>query len=168
MVNTRPAAQSGFTYLSVIFILAILSGGLALLGEVWDSAARRDKEAELLFVGQQYRQAIERYYLGGQRQYPRSLDDLLKDPRRPTTERYLRTRYLDPITGTAQWGIVQAPGGGIMGVHSLSDQAPLKTANFRRRDSGFENLVTYADWKFIYAPTPQAAASRPAARAPSR
>lgn len=168
MVSHRSAAQRGFTYLSVIFLLAIMSGGLALLGEVWDTAARREKEAELLFVGHQYRKAIERYYLSGQRQYPRSLDDLLKDPRRAGTERYLRAKYLDPITGKAEWGLVPAPGGGIMGVHSLSEDAPLKTANFRQRDSGFENLPSYADWKFIYTPTPQAGAIRPAPRPPVR
>ena len=167
MVSLRPAAQGGFTYLTVIFLLAILSGGLALLGEVWDSAARRDKEAELLFVGHQYRKAIERYYLSGQRQYPRSLDDLLKDPRRPGTERYLRAKYIDPITGKADWGLVPAPDGGIMGIYSLSEDAPIKTANFRQRDSGFENLPRYADWKFIYAPGPQAA-NRPPPRPPVR
>ena len=47
----------GFTYLTVLFMVAILAGGLALIGEVWHTSAMREKEAELLFVGQQYRKA---------------------------------------------------------------------------------------------------------------
>lgn len=158
----RPRKHGGFAYLTVIFILAILSGSLALIGEVWDTATRREKEAELLHVGHQYRKAIERYFLAGLRQYPRSLDDLLKDPRRPTTARYLRFRYPDPVTGKAEWGIVKAPDGGIMGVYSLSDSAILKSANFRLRDKAFEGTEKYSDWKFVYTPPQQAAASKPA------
>ena len=43
--------------------------------------------AELLHVGNEYRKAIERYYLSGPRQYPRTLADLLMDPRQPGTAR---------------------------------------------------------------------------------
>ncbi len=154
--------HQGFTYLTILFVVALLTGGLALLGEVWHTASQREKEAELLFIGNQYRKAIERYYLSGQRLYPRELDALIKDPRRSTTERYLRKHYTDPITGKAEWGVVKAPDGGIMGVHSLSVDKPLKTANFRVRDKGFDNLEKYADWKFIYMP-PQPAAAKPTA-----
>jgi type II secretory pathway pseudopilin PulG len=164
MVNPQGAApaQRGVTYLALLFIVAILGGGLALTGEVWETNARRDKEAELLFIGHQYRKAIERYYLSGaQHRYPPSLEDLLKDPRRPGTERYLRRLYRDPMTGK-DWGLVKAPDGGIWGVHSVSDEKPLKRAGFKLRDGGFERAQTYADWKFIHS-TP-AAAPKPAAK----
>ena len=55
-------------------------------------------EAELLYGGNQYRRAIERYYVSGPRQFPRALEDLLKDPRKPGTERYLRKLYIDPLS----------------------------------------------------------------------
>jgi type II secretory pathway pseudopilin PulG len=150
----------GFTYLGVIFMLALLGSGLALLGEVWHTAAQREKEAELLFAGNQYRKAIERYFLAGARQYPRTLDDLLQDPRRPGTERHLRTRYPDPITGKPEWGIVQAPDGGIMGVHSLSHATVIQSANFRLRDRAFEGLKKYSDWKFVYTTPAPAVTAR--------
>lgn len=154
----------GFTYLTVLFVVAMLGGGLALVGELWHTAAQREKEAQLLFVGDQYRRAIGQYYLSGpQRQYPRSLTDLLKDPRRPSTERYLRRLYPDPITGKDEWGLVKAPDGGILGVYSLSDDAPFKSANFRVRDAAFEGKSKYSDWKFAFAPAAQgAAAPKPA------
>jgi type II secretory pathway pseudopilin PulG len=155
----------GFTYLTVLFMVAILSIGLALVGEVWYTGTKREKEAELLFVGNQYRKAIERYYLTGpQRQYPRSLEELVKDPRRPTTERYLRKVYLDPMTGK-DFALVKAPDGGIVGVRSESEEAPLKIAGFKARDAAFENAQKYSDWRFIHtAPKPAPPAPKPGAK----
>ena len=121
--------QRGFTYLTALFMVAMIAGGLALAGEVWDTAAKREKEAELLFAGNQYRKAIERYFISGpQRQYPRALEDLLKDARRPGTERYLRRLYPDPITGKA-WALVKAPDGGIC----VSNAAPTAATFFAPR-----------------------------------
>jgi len=156
----RACRCSGFTYLTILFVVAIMGAGLALVGEVWHTAAVREREAELLYVGNQHRKAIERYYLSGPRQYPRSLSDLLKDPRKPGTERYLRQFYPDPVTGK-DWGIMKAPDGGIMGVHSLSSDKPLKTARFHIRDRGFEGAASYSDWKFVYTPAAQQAPLQP-------
>ena len=151
----------GFTYIGVLFLAAIMAGGLALTGDVWHTSTMREKEAELLFVGNQYRKAIQRYYLTGpQRQYPRSLDDLLKDPRQPATVRYLRKLYPDPITGN-EWVLIKAPDGGILGVHSASQEKPFKTANFKLRDRSFDGVEKYSDWKFIFQP---AAVTKPAAK----
>ncbi|HZS65519.1 MAG TPA: type II secretion system protein [Burkholderiales bacterium] len=151
----------GFTYMTVLFIVAVITAGLALVGEMWETAAKREKETQLLFVGNEYRKAITRYYLAGKNQYPRALEDLLKDPRQPGVVRYLRRLYPDPLTGAAEWGIVKAPDGGIAGVYSLSEDKPLKTANFKVRDAGFEGAQAYSAWKFIYSPVGpgQAAAS---------
>ena len=138
--------------MGVLFLAAIMAGGLALTGEVWHTATMREKEAELLFVGNQYRRAIERYYLTGpQRQYPRSLEDLLKDPRLPGTVRHLRTLYPDPISGK-EFVLVMAPEGGILGVHSASDDQPFKTSAFKTRDNAFEGAQKYSDWKFVFRP----------------
>jgi type II secretory pathway pseudopilin PulG len=166
----RRSTQHGFTYLTILFVVAILGGGLALIGEVWHTAVQREKEAELLYIGSEYRKAIGLYYLAGPRVYPRNLDDLLKDPRRPATLRHLRQRYPDPITGKPEWGLVKAPDGGIMGVYSLSEDKPLKTANFRAIEAGFADREKYSDWKFVHTqpqaagtlqPTPKATAAAP-------
>lgn len=149
MVTTR---QQGFTYLLVLFIVAVIGSGLAVAGTMWETAARREKEAELLFAGHQYRAAIARYYLAGPRQYPPALEDLLKDPRKPNTVRYLRRLYPDPMTGKP-WVLIKAPTGGILGVHSVSEDAPLKTGGFSVPDAAFEDRKSYAAWTFVYAPT---------------
>jgi type II secretory pathway pseudopilin PulG len=143
-------------------MVAIMAGGLALVGEVWSTSNAREREAELLHVGNEYRKAIERYYLlGPQRQYPKSLADLLKDPRQPGTVRYLRKLYPDPITGKEEWGLVKSADGGFAGVHSLSEAAPLKNAGFAVRDAAFEGKSKYSEWQFVFAPAQPAAAAKP-------
>lgn len=153
-----PAEQHGLTYLALIFAVAILSLASAAASELWSTAQRRDKERELLIVGNQFRQAIGRYYEaspGGAKKYPYSLEDLLKDNRHLVAHRHLRKIYPDPITGKAEWGIVQAPTGGIMGIYSLSEGKPLKSANFEPKDKEFEEKEKYSEWKFTYAPPMQ-------------
>jgi type II secretory pathway pseudopilin PulG len=166
--------QAGFTYLTVMFIVAILMGGLAILGETWETSARREKELELLFIGNQYRRAIGLYYLstpGVVKAYPRQIEDLLKDPRQPGTVRHLRKLYPDPITGKP-FVVIKGADGGVQGVNSPSDDAPLKVANFRVRDATFEGAQKYSDWKFIHTPPPAAASpaapgAKPAAGTPA-
>jgi hypothetical protein len=68
-------------------------------------------------------------------------------------QHHLRRIYRDPLTGSVDWALVEAPGGaGIMGVHSASTQAPIKTGNFAARDAAFEGAAKYADWQFVYVP----------------
>jgi type II secretory pathway pseudopilin PulG len=153
--------ERGFTYITVLFMVAIMSGGLALIGEVWHTANMREKEAELLHIGNEYRKAIERYYLSGpSRQYPKNLSDLIQDPRQPGTVRHLRRLYPDPITGKDEWGMVKSADGGFAGVHSLSEDAPLKTSGFAVRDASLEGKTKYSEWQFVFA-APQGAAAKP-------
>ena len=169
--HARPARRSaGFTYLTVMFVIAILLGGLSIVGEVWETSARREKETELLFIGNQYRRAIGLFYEatpGQPKRYPRSLDELVKDPRQPTTQRYLRKLYPDPVTGK-EWVAIKGGDGGVQGVHSVSEDAPLKIAGFRVRDASLEGAQKYADWKFIHTPAakPAAAPAKPGAGTP--
>ena len=156
MPTGRPRRNAGgFTYLTMLFAVALLGLGLALTGEVWRTAAMRDKEAQLLYVGGQYRNAIGRYYLGGPAQYPRALEDLLKDSRQAGTERYLRRLYPDPVTGKAEWGLVKTPAGEITGVYSLSDEKPFRTTGFGAGNK-FDGATKYSEWKFVYEASTQA------------
>lgn len=123
--------------------------------EVWHTAQQREREKELLFIGDQFRQALNDFYEhtpGKERRYPASLEDLLKDPRYPATQRYLRRIYRDPVSGSEQWGLITGPGGEIYGVHSLSEEEPVKKGNFSPEDRNFEGSMKYADWVFMYVP----------------
>lgn len=154
-------AHMGFTYLGLLFLIAIMGISMAGASCLWSVSSQREKERELLFVGDQFRQAIGLYYErtpGVVKRYPQSLEVLLKDSRYVTTQRYLRRIYSDPMTGRAEWGVIEAPGGGIMGVYSLSKAASIKKGNFREVDRIFEGKEKYDDWKFVYIPQSQVAA----------
>lgn len=141
--------QRGFTYVAALLLVAALSVGLAATGEVWSQSRQRQKEAELIWVGEQFVSAIGLYYQrspGTVKRYPEKLEDLLEDKRYVSRQRYLRRIYRDPITGKAEWNPVRAPDGGIMGVHSLSVRAPIK----RTFSDGTRGR--YSDWQFVYVP----------------
>jgi hypothetical protein len=87
------------------------------------------------------------------------LEHLLKDPRHPGTQRYLRRIYRDPVTGGEEWGLVRGAGGEILGVHSLSEEPPLKQGNFSLADRDFAGKTKYADWVFMHVPGQRTAAS---------
>jgi len=151
----RARRHAGFTYVGLLIAVAVLGVGLAAIGQVWRTAAAREKERELLFIGNEYRTAIMNYYAAtpaGLVRYPRTLQDLLEDRRTRALKRHLRRIYPDPITGSDAWGFVPAPDGGIAGVFSRSEQRPLKIAGFIGADARFEDAEKYSDWKFAYAP----------------
>jgi type II secretory pathway pseudopilin PulG len=148
----HPHAQHGYTYLTLLFAVAFMGAGLGAVSSLWHTAQMREKERQLLYVGDQYRKAIEAYYRQG-KQYPRELVQLLRDHRVPGVRRYLRKPYRDPITNKSEWGLVKAPDGGIAGVYSLSEQAPFKQAEFPKEYATFAGKGKYSDWKFAYLPT---------------
>jgi type II secretory pathway pseudopilin PulG len=138
-MQTGKQSQAGFTYASLL--VAVVLFGLASVGaaRLLASTDRAEREAELLFIGHQFRQAIRSYLESGPKvgQYPPTLDELLQDSRNPTTRRHLRRMFVDPITGKAEWGIITAPEGGVMGIYSLSSREPKKRSGFDPEDADF-------------------------------
>lgn len=144
----------GFTYIGALILVVVASIALMEAGRCWSTIMQREKEAELLFRGDQIRRAIESYCStdkGKPMQYPRRLEDLTKDPRFLSTRRHLRRLYKEPFSESGEWGAIRTKGGGIKGVFSRSDKRPRKTGNFPEPYEDFEAAVKYSDWKFIYA-----------------
>jgi type II secretory pathway pseudopilin PulG len=142
----------GFTYVGLLVVIMLIGLMLASAGEVVATAARREREAQLLWVGHQYRAAIGRYW-SRRRAYPQALQELLgAAPDAPLQVRQLRRLYPDPMTNAVDWVLVPAPSGGIMGVASRSTRAPLKTGHFDDVDHGFADATTYSDWQFTFVP----------------
>lgn len=148
-----PRRAGGFAYLFVLMLIALVGLGLAAAGTLWRTESQRAREAELLFVGQQYRQAIQRYYelQPGQPKLPPDVDALLEDRRTLPPTRHLRRVWRDPFGGDLQ--TIPAPdGNGIVGVRSGSTRAPLKRTGFPPELAGFENAGSYAAWVFAFTP----------------
>jgi len=113
--------QTGFTYLVLLFSIAILSVGLSTTGVIWSTESRLAKQRETEFIGQEFVRAIESYYYatpGEVKSYPQTLDDLVKDTRFLFTRRHLRKIYPDPFTQQKDWELIKLPQGGIIGVAS--------------------------------------------------
>lgn len=154
--------QHGFGYILVLFAIAALGLLTAGAGQVWHTTAQREKEADLLFIGNQFRQAIRSYHdstPGETKQYPATLQDLLEDNRFPMPRRHLRQLYRDPMTGSTAWGLVKA-GDRIIGVRSLSDSKPFKQV-FDRRDEALSGKLHYNEWIFTGATATATPATTP-------
>ncbi len=147
--------QVGFTYIGVLFLVVLLGISLALASTLYAFKQQRQKEKQLLFIGNQYRNAIKHYYEktpGSIKRYPRNLKELLEDNRFLSKQRHLRRIYTDPMTLTKQWGLIKAKDGRVKGVHSLSTEKVLKVSNFSIANINLNNRSTYSDWHFVYEP----------------
>ncbi len=161
--------QWGFSYLGLLFVLAIMAVGWGAMGVVWSTDAARSREDELLYIGEQFRLAICRYYERtdvGEKRFPASLEVLVADERSSRTMRHLRRLYRDPITGQTEWGLLKTPDERIQGVFSSSHSEPLRVTNFDRVHRQFEGAKRYADWIFAYRPEPAVPGTLPCSLPP--
>ena len=143
--------QRGYTYIGLLIFLAVLALASAMTLTVGSLMQQRANEAELIYIGGQYAAAFRSYFdatPAGLRPFPGKLEELLRDPRYPGIRRHLRKVYVDPMTGKEEWGIVTAPGGGIMGLHSLSQQAPIKVGGFEPMFAPLAGKKKYSEWVF--------------------
>ena len=84
--------ESGYAMAALLIAIGLMAVFMSAALPAWRQAAKREKEAELLWRGRQYDRAIQlfrrRYGAPG----PPSIDALVEG-------RFLRKKYLDPITG---------------------------------------------------------------------
>ena len=150
----RPARERGFSY-------ALVLAAVVILGIVAEAAhvttwrmLKAEREQELLFRGDAYRRAIQSYYEAGGaiKQFPRSLDDLVKDSRTASGKHHIRALYPDPMSRDEkpEWTLLRAADGGISGVASQSKDEPLKQANFPKEFEKFAGAKSYTEWIFEY------------------
>jgi type II secretory pathway pseudopilin PulG len=81
---------------------------------------------------------------GTAKEFPLTLTDLQRDPRLLADKAHLATLPVDPITQTQEWGLVRNKNDQIIGVHSLSNEAPTLFAEV----FSFRGGEKYSDWKF--------------------
>lgn len=142
---------SGFTYPIVLVSIVVLTIGTGIATDITATRMQREREEELLFRGLAYRDAIGSYYraVPAQPAYPRSIDELLNDPRF-AKRRHLRQAYADPTGG--EWRLIASDGGRIMGVASRSEQVPLKRAYLPKEITQFSDAKRLSEWEFVFLP----------------
>jgi type II secretory pathway pseudopilin PulG len=156
--------QRGAILLLLLVMVVILGLSATMAGQSWRSTMQRAREAELLWRGQQYQQAIASYYAvkhGPQQMLPAQLEHLLRDPRFPSVVRHLRKLYDDPMTGEA-WELVTDPAERVIGVRSSSDLEPFRKDGFPKGLERLQGTNSYSEWEFVFAIPKRSRTARPA------
>ena len=165
-------SERGYAMAALLVSIGVLSILLTVAMPVWRQQVQREKEAELVFRGEQYARAValfQRRYAGA---FPPSVDLLVE-------QRFLRRKYTDPMTDDGEFQVLyqvptsqqpqgplgqagqpgaaapQPPGppgpartgagprGGVVGVVSKSEEASIMLYNGRSR---------YNEWQFVHVP----------------
>ena len=170
-------APRGYSLVALLVVLTLMNVAVATVLPLVSQTMKRDREAELIFRGLQYAEAIRVFQIRFGR-YPVRLEELLK-----TNPRCIRRLWKDPMTDDGEWAVIFAqaarPGGGddgrdddgredppprqrdgrgqrregfaagpIVGVHSKSTDEAVRT---------FFGAAKYSDWHFTVDLIPQAA-----------
>jgi type II secretory pathway pseudopilin PulG len=90
--SRRGTSQDGYAMAALLVAMSVMAVMMTVALPVWNTQAQREKEAELVFRGEQYARAVMLYQRKFANALPPSLDVLLND-------KYLRKKYKDPITG---------------------------------------------------------------------
>jgi hypothetical protein len=80
--------------------------------------SERDKEDLLITRGEQYKRAIQLYVIATKK-YPNKIEDL----ENTNDKRYLRRRYIDPMTGKDEWRLIHVNAAGVL-TDSLVEKPP--------------------------------------------
>ena len=102
----KAAPESGYALLLVFLMAAIIA--LALYAELPRVAfeAQRAKEQLLIERGEQYKRAIQ-VFVRKINRYPSTIEEL----ENTNNFRFLRKRYIDPMTGNDKWRLIHVNGG---------------------------------------------------------
>lgn len=93
----------GYTLAQVLIFTTLLMIGLTVVVQSWSNLLQREREAELIFRGMQYVEAIRVFQLRNGR-LPMKLKELFEfGPGKP---RCIRKLYKDPITNSDKWGLI--------------------------------------------------------------
>ena len=88
----RSRGDGGYAMVALLVAMSVMAVMMTVALPVWTTAARREKEAELVFRGEQYARAIALFQRRNGNAIPPNIDVLID-------QKFLRKKYKDPITG---------------------------------------------------------------------
>lgn len=142
--SARTRAARGYTLVALLVGLTVMAILHASVLPLASAQAQRDREAELIFRGLQYAEGI-RVFRRRFGRYPVSLKEMIE-----TKPRALRKLWKDPMTGSADWGLVtlaspgqNLPGGG--GMPGGGDRDPRPTPSPTPTPGGFGGFAKPGD-----------------------
>jgi len=98
MLFTRKK-KKGFLYIMVLFAVILISIMLLEVFQTWKYKIKKEKEAELIFRGNQYVTAISKYLRKNPGRYPKSFEELHE-------KKFLRRVFKEPFSEDGNWNIV--------------------------------------------------------------
>lgn len=164
--------ERGYAMAALLVALAVMLVLMSAALPAWRFQAKREKELELVFRGEQYARAIGLYQLKN-RSFPPSIDVLVQG-------HYLRKKYKDPMTKDGEFqplfaGANPGPGGtgGAAGTSETSPNSPQPgpgrgagAPGFQSGPGGLIGVVSkskedsirvyrgrtkYNEWQFVFA-----------------
>ncbi len=96
----RRRAEAGYTLVMFVMAIAVMSIAMGVAVQTVEFQMRREREAELIFRGEQFIEAVRLYKIKYGR-YPMQLKEIYE-----AKPRVIRKRWKDPITDSENWGIV--------------------------------------------------------------
>src|SRR3954470_16172412 len=84
--------DAGYAMAALLVVMALMAVMMSVALPVWRHAAQREKEAELIWRGQQYDRALQLFRRKASAPGAPNLDILIQ-------QKFLRKKYKDPITG---------------------------------------------------------------------
>ena len=100
LTHPKRTCEAGYTMIMFVVIIAVMSIMMGVAVQTASFQMQREREAELIFRGQQYIEAI-RLYKQKYGRYPMQLKELYE-----AKPRVIRKKWKDPITDSHNWGIV--------------------------------------------------------------
>ena len=170
--------KNGYTLVILAFAIFVLSLGLMLAVPIWQTQIQRELEAELIFRGKQYVEAVRLYQLKNPGKFPSNLDELVE-------ENFLRRPFPDPMTTHGEWNLIlnyqsaptvtttrrpgvqtEQPGSGapqkimiapLSALGSLKDPQIIGVASSSTQESKkiYLDQTTYDKWLFYYGQDPE-------------
>jgi type II secretory pathway pseudopilin PulG len=114
----RNEAERGYAMAALLVAIAVMAVMMSVAMPVWRHEGQREKEAELVFRGEQYKRAVELYMRKFPGALPPNIDVLVQ-------QKFLRKKYKDPMTEDGEFQILYAgaqtagqPQGGQAGARS--------------------------------------------------
>ncbi|HET6144028.1 MAG TPA: type II secretion system protein [Candidatus Acidoferrales bacterium] len=144
---TERRREAGFTLLMVVFLVAIMSITALAVAPNLLTEGRREKEADMIWRGEQYQRAILLYYRKFGK-YPTKIEDLTKQT---NGVRFLRQAYTDPMNkDDGSWRFIYVgPNGQLIG--SLRPTTLLQNALSPQGTAGL-SLLTGGAQSILGAP----------------
>jgi type II secretory pathway pseudopilin PulG len=95
-------SESGYVLLAVMLTLTLMLIALSVEAPRIAQQIKRDKEEELIHRGKDYATAVKRFVHKNGGRYPASIEQL----ENTNHIRFLRKKYVDPMTGESDWKMV--------------------------------------------------------------